>query len=357
MAVTLEISKDSEEWDNLVEKSPHGTIFHTWKFLKIVEKHTNSKLYPIIGMKGTTPVGIYPLFLQKKFFLRLVFSPPPHVAVPYLGPVIVDYDKLKQSKKESIFINFQKAVDEFISSELKADYVYISTPPKLLDSRPLRWVGYEIKPLHSYIIDLSKGIDCIWKQFEKKLRQNINKTKREGISVEEGSKEEFERIYDLLVERYKEQGRIVTVSKEYLCDVYNSFYPENIRITVVKYMSDIITGSIDTYYKDILTSWIGHTKTKIKNIYPNDLLRWEAIEWAYENGLRYYEEIGAGVEKLCTYKAKLNPRLVVHFSATKHTSIVSKMAEDFYFRILKPTYTKIKLMKKSYDGTKNSKKR
>ena len=42
-------SNKAEMWDRLVVRSPHGAIFHTWKWLKIAEKHTNSKLYPIIG--------------------------------------------------------------------------------------------------------------------------------------------------------------------------------------------------------------------------------------------------------------------------------------------------------------------
>ena len=34
MSVELNIvsEKDAEEWDRLVDSSPHGTIFHTWKW-------------------------------------------------------------------------------------------------------------------------------------------------------------------------------------------------------------------------------------------------------------------------------------------------------------------------------------
>jgi len=343
MAVTLEIAKDRELWDNLVEKSPHGTIFHTWKFLKIIEKHTPSKLYPLIGMKGMTPVGIYPLFLQKRFFLRLVFSPPPHVAVPYLGPAFIDYDKLKQSKKESIFINFQKAVDEFISSELKADYVLISTSPGLLDPRPFKWTGYNVRPSYSYLINLSNGADYVWKQLKKHLRQSINKTKREGVSIEEGSKEELEAIYNLLNERYKEQERIVTVPKRYLFDLYDSFYPENLKIFVAKYKGEIRTGIIDIWYKDKVTTWIGSTKTYLRGISPNDLLFWETIRKGCEHGFKQYEIIGAaGNRRLHSYYSKCNPELLLWFSARKYSSFVPKLLETAYSKILKPTYGKLK---------------
>ena len=107
--MTIDIKIGGEkEWSKLEENLQQGTIFHTWKWLKIVEKHTRSKLYPIIGVKGTAIIGFYPLFYQKTFLFRFVFSPPPRVAVPYLGPIIIDYDELKQDKKESTFIEFQK---------------------------------------------------------------------------------------------------------------------------------------------------------------------------------------------------------------------------------------------------------
>ena len=100
------LEEEAGEWDDLVNKSPQGSIFHTWRWLKIVEKHTNSKLYPLIGMKGNTPIGIFPIFFKKKS-LNMVFSPPPGSAIPYLGPAIVNYNALKQSKRESIYKGFQ----------------------------------------------------------------------------------------------------------------------------------------------------------------------------------------------------------------------------------------------------------
>jgi len=340
MAITLKICDDQKEWDNLVEKSPHGTIFHTWKFLKIIEKHTPSKLYPLIGMKGTTPVGIYPLFFQKRFFLKMVFSPPPHVAVPYLGPAFVDYDKLKQSKKESIFINFQKAVDEFISSELKADYASIATSPGLDDPRPLKWAGYVVEPKYNYSIDLRKGEDFLWKQLKGKLRQDINRERRKGVTVEQGSKKELMEIYDSLIGRYKEQRRVVNVPKDYLLEVYDSFYPQNMKIFITKYKDEFISGLVDIYYKNKASSWIGHAKPRIGGIKPNDLVQWEAIKFACESGFEEYEEIGAGTERLCRYKSKFNPELSICYSAKKY-NLLGYLAENSYAGILKPLYGKI----------------
>lgn len=346
MTIEIKIAseKEAEEWDKLVDSSPHGTIFHTWKWLKIAEKHTNSKLYPIIGYKGTTPIGIFPLFYQKKVFLKMVFSPPPHTAIPSLGPALVDYDKLKQSKKETNFVEFQKQVDEFINEELKANYIYSSLSPGLLDPRPFKWTGYEVEPAYGYIMDLSNGVEYLWqKNCDRKLRQDIDRARRREISVEEGGKEELEVIYGLMVDRYAEQDRIVTVPKDYLLELYDSF-SGSLKIFVAKYEGEIVTGLIDVYYKDGIASWVGNPRPRVKmSPSPNDLLNWEAIKYACEHGFKYYETIGAaGDERLHGYYSKFNPELLVQFSVKRY-SYIAKGLETSYVKILKPMSARFRL--------------
>jgi len=351
--------EDAELWDRLVESSPHGTIFHTWKWLKIAEKHTNSRLYPLIGYKGTEPVGIFPLFFQRKTFLKMVFSPPPHTAIPYLGPVLVNYDKLKQHKKENSFLEFQREVDRFLKDKLRAEYVYISLPPGLSEPRPFKWTGYEVEPAYGYLNDLSNGIDNLWKNFEKKLRGDIERGKRRGITVEEGDKEEVGIIYDLLLDRYAEQNKIVTVPKEYLFDVYDSFF-QNIKVFVAKYKGEIVSGLIDIHGTDIhnrdrAATWIGNPRPKFKiSPSPNDLLTWEAMKYACEHGFKYYETIGtAGDERLHNYYSKFNPELLVRFSMRKYSSFIPKLMEMAYIKT-KPVYWRIKFIKQKKHSERDS---
>jgi len=338
MAIELKIAskKDAKKWNKLVEDSAHGTIFHTWDWLKIVEKQTDSKLYSILGYKGTEPVGIYPLFLAKRKGVRLVLSPPPKTLLLYLGPALVNYDRMKQSKRESIFAEFQKKVDEFIVSELKGDYIRIRTAPGLIDSRPLKWGGYEVEPLYTYIINTAKGIKHVWSGLNRKLRVSIEKTKREGVMVEIGDKEDLEFIRESLYTRFEKQGLKPRKDyyKWYLNELYNKFHPKNMKIFIAKYKGERVGGLIVLCYKDWSALWIGIPKTELKGIYPNDLAQWEAIKWACESGCKYYEEMDAGDNpRLRHFKAKFNPELAVWFSAVKYSSPIFRILEKIRFKI------------------------
>jgi hypothetical protein len=328
------------EWDSLVEASLYGTIFHTWKWLKIMEKHTKSKLYPFIGLRGDLTIGIFPLFYQKKGFVKAVFSPPPHLAVPYLGPVLTYSNQTRQNKKISIFREFPKQVDDFIFSELTPNYVLIRLPEGPIDSRPFKWTGYQVEPEYNYIFDLTKGEDMLFKNFRKDLRQTITRTSKRGVLVKEGSLEELIFIYNSLVKRYKEQNKIFYLSKEYLIDIYNSFYPQNLKIFAALCDGKLCGGAVTLCYKNKIISWLGSAKTDISGTSPNDLAQWEAMKWACKHGFRYYEEIGANTQRLDYFKSKYSPNLSIYFSAKKY-SFMAKLAETAYFKVLKPMHTRL----------------
>ncbi len=316
---------DAELWDRIVESSPHGTVFHTWKCLKILEKYSKTKLYPVIVQRGIEPVGCIPLFYQKKLWMKLLFSPPPHVAIPRLGPVLAGYDGLKQHKRESITIEFQKSVDEFIFSSINPDYLVLSSA-SLQDSRCYKWGGYDVEPTYNYIFCLNDELDKIWSNIRKNTKQDIKRAQRRGISVREGSREDMLHIYELLVERYAEQGRKVHVSKDYLLEMYDTLYPSNLRVFVAEHEGNVISGSIDVYFKHAAAAWIGNVKAVE---HANDLLDWECIKWAYDNGFKHYRITGtAGDRRLYSSNSKFNPDLVVTFSAERYSSSISKLITD-----------------------------
>jgi len=223
MAIRIEVTRDKKLWNEIVNKSCQGSIFHTWEWLKIAEKHTGFRFYPIVGYIGDEKIGIFPLFYKRRYGIRMVFSPPPYSAISYLGPALLNYVNLKEDKRLYYLSEFQKEVDMFIHSELNANYILINLSPKLIDCRPFKWTNYQIKPIFHYLLDLSKGADYVWMQFKKALRENVKKAKKKGVYFEEGGKEELLSIYKSLIERYREQKRTVNISKNYLLDMYNKF--------------------------------------------------------------------------------------------------------------------------------------
>jgi hypothetical protein len=321
MAVTLTLADDTfqKTWDGCVVSSPHGTIFHTWQWLRLIEKQSSTKLLPILIYKGTVLIALYPVFLQKRYFYTLALSPPFGAYMVYLGPVIINYESSKQDTRENLFIQIQQEVDKYIFGKNKCAFSLIRTSPGLSDPRPLRWAGYHIDPLFTYRIPLHEGTDVVWEKLEKKLRVNIKKAVKEGVTVRLGDWEDLEFIHDSLSKTIPDFS--VNDYKKYLLGIYQKCYPDTLKIFVAEYQGERAGGVITLCYKDIMYHWLGSPKSFLVNISPNDLVQWEAIKWGIEHGYTYIDIMDSGENpRLRQFKAKWNPDLVNWYSATKDSS-------------------------------------
>ena len=333
MALALKILDKAKEkvWKDLVISSPQGTIFHTLEWLKLAAEQSRAEFLPCMLYKGTQLVAIYPVFIQQQGPVLLALSPPSRSYMLYLGPVIADYETLKQDKKESTYIQIQEEMDNFIFKTKGCRYARIRSSPGLYDSRPFRWSGYTVEPYYTYRIDLTNGVDAVWERFDRKLRGEINKAVRDGVTVRIGDKDDLEYIHDSLYARYRQQGLRPVNYKKYLLALYETFSRDNMKIFVAEYQGQSIGGTINLFYKDIMYLWVGIPKSDLAGISPNALIQWEAIKWAYEHGLKLYEEMDAGDDpRLRHFKSKYNPELVIWYSATKYSSLVYQAGEKIF---------------------------
>jgi hypothetical protein len=174
--------------------------------------------------------------------------------------------------------------------------------------------GYKVSPKFTYRCDVSRKEE-IWRGFERDLRKSITRTESRGIRVREGELEEFDFIVELLRARLKEKEERLEVSKEYLQEIYQKFYPDNLKIFVAEYKGKGISGQILLTYRDKVWAWMGLPRTSLTGIYPNDLLRWKTIEWASNQAYHLFEIIDA--QTSTSFKAKYNFNLDVYYSVKK----------------------------------------
>ena len=333
MELKIATESDQQTWDEIVERSPHSTLFHTWKWLKLVEKysvmnvagmHSGARLYPVMILEKNVPVGIYPLFLFTPAGLHFCYSPPSHTETMYLGPLFCGADLMKEEKKQIFFLDMQKEMDRFIKKELKANYIQIKTSPGFEDCRSFRWGGFAIEPRFTYHIDLREGTETIWKSFNRSLRYYIEKAKKEGIVVVPGDKEDAFYIYDLLKER-----RRVESPKEFLGSVYDALSPDKVKIFIAKAGSERLSGIITLIHKDMVSFWIGSPKYSYKGISPNELVLWESIRWAGQQGFKTYEIVGADDYSLFPFKRKFNGKIIPYYHMSWYSPLLNVVASVY----------------------------
>lgn len=330
MGFSIHISdNDSEnEWNDYINSASHGTIFHMWQWLKIMEKHTGTTLYPLKIFKGSSHIANYPVFYKKNRYFRFAISPASHTNSLYLGPVVPNYDSFSQKKKEDYLIGIQNEVDRFLFSELSCNFIRLRTAPGLSDSRFLLWAGYIVEPSYTYRLDLVHGPDEIWKKLHKTIRTNVNSAKKKGIVIEKGNKNDILFIESELKRRFNAQGLNKGDHSGFLCDIYDEFNGTHLEIDVAKYHGKTVSGIIHLQYNGIIYQWTGVPKSQIEGLSPNELLVWESIKSAYEKGMRYYEFMDGGIDsRLRIFKSKFNPETYVWYSAEKFSHPVYEVGK------------------------------
>jgi len=330
------LDTDNEKiWDHYLHGSGQGSVYHSLDWLKLLESYSDSELHLFTAKKGEQCVGLFPLFTRRRFGIITLFSPPPTLAVPYLGPAF-PANSTKRSEVESIAIGFLDLVLGYIGSHLNIhpSYSLIHTDPQLVDMRPFSWRGFNVQPLYSYIIGIEPGLDNIRRGFSQSERRYLKRVEKdEDIKVEIGDQQDLVLINDLVKARYNEQGMSYSVPNQYLLDLYEKF-PQNIFSTKLIHEGKTVSGMIYVKNNDTLSFWIGGTPPIQRIPGGITLLHWWGMEKAMELELEYYEVMGANTEHLSRYKSKLNPELLTYYAISKK-NLQGRFAEFLYKRFRK----------------------
>ena len=331
MAISL--ITDQRLWDDFIDRSNHGLIFHKWDFLRIMEKYSGYALLPFGIYKGDMLTCVFPLFFKKELGMKLVFSPPPRACVPYLGPVMSDmYDRLKQKRKESYL---QSVADDMEGKlrKISPNYVSITLGHGLTDIRPFKWCGFREESHYTYRLNLDESLDDLWAGFDATCKKNIKRCERLGLEIRRVT--DAEKFYMAMKKRYEEQGLNAPLySAQYLADLMDA-YPQNLKMFFVYQEDEVIAFCINCEYHGRVIHWLGAARQE-NGIAGNDFMLWELIKQARDDGFKIFEIQGANQKRLSEFKSKFNPGLETYYSLHK---------QDPLGRIAEWAYTNFKIRK------------
>ena len=329
--MTVSVIDDKRTWDDFIEDSPHGQLFHKWEALKIIEKHTGYRLLRYAVYKGNSIIGVFPIFFRSINGIKTVFSPPPNTCAPYMGfAMCADYEQLKQKRKEHYLTWVVDEVDQEIR-KLAPNYVSFCLPPGFLDSRPFKWNHYLTEINYTFVIDLRRSLDDLMASFDATCKKNIKRVDKLHLSVEQAT--DPRTFCEILDHRYNEQGlRMPMASYLYLKDLMDA-YPDNVRLFFLYQDGKIAGLNGNLQYKDKVMLWLGSANMHL-DIAANDYLVWEFIRKAHEQGYRELEIQGAGEKRLSDFKSKFNPRLELCQYIYKKDNL-GRIAEVAYANIIR----------------------
>nr|WP_273739964.1 GNAT family N-acetyltransferase [Natrinema soli] len=335
MSITVSTADPSEQdtWDQYVERSPQGTVFHRYGALECMRNHSGGTLYPLIGYKGQEPVGIFPVFELNSGPVTLAFSPPYELGIPTLGPALLNMAKLKQRKREKRHARFVESCLEWIDDEIDPHYTYVETDWNYDDSRPFVWNDFDVSPAYTYVLPLDDrpSEEELIGRFSSSPRRRIRDHLDEEYTVDVGGPDAVEWIVDRVTERYEEQDRTPHFTVDFALELSERLPDGAVRPYLLSIDGEPVTGCLILEDDGTAHRWQGGAIPDT-DFPANEVLEWHMMRDAIDRGIETYELVGANTPRLNTWKAKFSPEIRTYYSA-KRSSTSMDVAESLYLNL------------------------
>lgn len=302
--------EELERWDDWIERSPQGCVFHRRPALSAQERHSGARLRPLVGYKGEEPVGVFPVFELRKGPVPTAFSPPPGIRVSYLGPAYLNLGKLKPRTAERRRRRFIEGCLEWIDEEIGPWYAHVRTSADFEDARPFAWDGCDVTPNYTYLVDLARDEEAVLASFSRDARSNVTGDHEERHAIEVGGRDAVVAIVEQVRRRYESQGVTFGVPTAFVVDLYENLPDGQLRPYVLRVDGALVGGIIALADGDTISRWLGGVRTGADVDLPvNDLLDWRVMADGIAEGLQWYDLVGADNPRINRYKSKFAPEL------------------------------------------------
>lgn len=265
--------------------SNFSTIFHEPHFGSIVSDVFNTDFsYSFVRNNDGRLIALCPLHSMKDDSLIQTYSNPAMYEVPYGGWVFDRSEvsllelvrRMKPSNNEALtYWSLPQVRDD--------DYSRIKTKRRF----------------QTAIIDLGIEEDSIWQNVINSKRRNmIRKAQKNNIAIEKADHTGFDEYYQLMQQTYQYADLAIKPEQYYVRILRNCVPNDKAIILLAKMQSVVLAGVVLLRNRYICHYWLGTGRKDAQNLGQGELLQWEAIKWAKENGSQYYDVCVVEPERL-----------------------------------------------------------
>lgn len=144
-----------------------------------------------------------------------------------------------------------------------------------------------IQPAHTQVVDLRLDENALLGAMHSKTRYNIGLAQRKGVSVLWHGPEALKDFWRL-VQETNQRDRITSFSSTYYAAMMQAF-GNNARLAAASYDGTILAMNLLIMMGDTVTYAHGGSTSHQRALMAPQLLQWETIRWAKQNGYHYYD--------------------------------------------------------------------
>ena len=283
METTIQEEQSQREWDRYAETHPDATQYHRWHWRTVVEQSFGHTTYYLSARQNNRIVGLLPLVVMKsRLFGKFMISMP-----------FFNYGGLLSDTSDAADRLLQRA-EEIGHRE---DIAFIEL--RHLRKQPSLPATKEHKV--TMILELEKNEDRQWAAFGAKLRNQIRKAQKSGLSLSAGGSELLDEFYHVFSINMRDLGTPV-YAKRFFQNILGQF-PDASQLFIVRCQDRPVAAALAVWFRETLEIPWASSIHHYRALCPNNFLYWEAIRWAIHHGFRQFD-FGRSTVGEGTYKFK-----------------------------------------------------
>ena len=303
---------DYEQWDQLVEQSECGTIFHSSLWLTTSVRSLDLEIVMIGVFKGDQLVGgcfFYKRTIGHLFTIgitRIELSPYGGFLLPNLTSNKVRANEWKRKKILSAIL------DEIEKEKLLS--LTITHSPSLIDLREFKLKEWKETINFTYMIHLDGDI---LSNVDKDVRYSVRKAEKHGITIaKENDQPTFWRL-NLLT--FQKQGMDVPFQQDHLFGLIENLHQKNLgELWIARTPSgNPVSGAFVVNNSNYAHVLVGASDPALINTGAYSLLLVEIFRDFQRRGFEMVEVWGATSPHLAAFYSSFNPELVPYYSIRK----------------------------------------
>ncbi len=311
-------SSDHEKYNELV--ALYGSVFSSLPWIKLFGKDIRN--YGIFDT-GDKLIGGFFIYIRRKYGVPIYFNPP---LTPSVGP----FFKMDSSNPVRVMDKHKQVISLIAEFMDKMNYpvISISFDRSIIDMQPFIWKDFKVIPNYTYILQLTKSIEDIWKRMSNEQRNHITKGEKDGIIVK--STDDYTIVRSLVLKTFARQDKVVNVShiNKVLFDFSNN---SNSFAFVAIHNGDPIACNFCIHDNKTAYNLLAGYDSEKKHHGAGALCMWEAIKHSKQLGLPVFDLEGSMVPNIERYFRGFGGELTPYYRINK-ARLPLEMALKFFKR-------------------------
>ena len=269
LSIVCNGSRDLQSWETFAQSAPNASLYHLHGWKDVIERTFGHPTFYLSAIESDRVRGVLPLTqLKSRIFGNLL------VSLPYFnyGGICADSEAVREAL-------FQKAID--LARQQGVESIELRHEDQWRQGLPTKTHKVSMR------LELPASAEDLWKALGAKLRNQVQKPRKAGVSVTLGREDQLDSFYEVFAANMRDLGTPV-YPKTFFRNILQRFPEQTWIATAYLNETAVASGFLAGFKERLEIPWASSLRA-YNNMGPNMLLYWSCLEFAIERGYRVFD--------------------------------------------------------------------